>query len=199
MIDLKEHKFPYESFIGGWYLPEKICDDIIEIFKNNKQFWEPGRLGYDDIDPNRKESTDISISTVNSDYPFNDYKKYLSQIKKNYEAKYQVLKESWEYDIDNYNIQYYKPKQGFKIWHCERSDPNHRVLVFMTYLNDVEDGGTEFFYQKITTPAKKGLTLIWPTDFTHTHKGQISEKHEKFIVTGWLTFKSPVDNSLKKL
>jgi hypothetical protein len=32
----------------------------------------------------------------------------------------------------------------------------------MTYLNDVDDGGTDFLYQKLTTPAKKGLTLIWP-------------------------------------
>ena len=45
----------------------------------------------------------------------------------------------------------------------------------MTYLNDVPDGGTHFKYQDLTTPAEKGLTiLIWPTDFSHTHKGQIT-------------------------
>ena len=56
----------------------------------------------------------------------------------------------------------------------------------MTYLNDLEKGGTEFKYQKITTPSKKGLTLIWPTDFTHTHKSEIVNK-EKIIITGWLS------------
>ena len=54
----------------------------------------------------------------------------------------------------------------------------------MTYLNDIDEGGTVFKYQKITTPSIKGLTLIWPTDFTHTHKGQITDK-EKIITTGW--------------
>ena len=58
----------------------------------------------------------------------------------------------------------------------------------MPYLNDVPDGGTHFKYQELTAPAKKGLTLIWPTDFTHTHKGQITDKHEKYIITGWLGF-----------
>jgi hypothetical protein len=58
----------------------------------------------------------------------------------------------------------------------------------MTYLNDVDDGGTDFFYQKITSPAKKGLTIIWPTDWTHMHKGQVSMTKEKMIVTGWFTF-----------
>ena len=40
----------------------------------------------------------------------------------------------------------------------------------------------------ITTPAEKGLTLIWPTDFSHTHKGQITKQHEKYILTGWLGY-----------
>jgi hypothetical protein len=58
----------------------------------------------------------------------------------------------------------------------------------MTYLNDVKDGGTFFKYQNFKAPAKKGLTLIWPSDWTHTHKGEISKTKEKFIVTGSLGF-----------
>ena len=72
----------------------------------------------------------------------------------------------------------------------EHSSGN-RILVFMTYLNDVKDGGTEFLYQKLTTPAKKGLTLIWPTDFTHTHRGVISQTKEKYIATGWYAYDTP--------
>ena len=86
-------------------------------------------------------------------------------------------------------IQYYKPGEGFKKWHFERSSrAENRCLVFMTYLNDVPDGGTHFKYQDLTAPAEKGLTLMWPTDFSHTHKGQITDKHEKYIITGWLGF-----------
>jgi hypothetical protein len=195
MINLKEHNFPYESFIGGWYIPEKLCNDILETFKKNIQAWEPGKIGHNQIDYDRKESTDMYISKNDFKFPFDEYRKYISQIIKNYELKYEELKKHWSYNIvEDYNIQYYKPNQGFKSWHCERSAPTHRMLVFMTYLNDVEDGGTEFKYQKIISPAKKGLTLLWPSDFTHTHKGQISEKYEKFIVTGWLSYEpSPKD------
>ena len=64
----------------------------------------------------------------------------------------------------------------------------HRILIFMTYLNTVKDGGTFFKYQKLKIPAKKGLTLIWPSDWTHTHKGEISKTKEKFIVTGAFGF-----------
>ena len=56
----------------------------------------------------------------------------------------------------------------------------------MTYLNDVPDGGTEFLYQNLTTKAIKGNTVIWPATWTHTHRGQISQTHEKIIITGWI-------------
>jgi hypothetical protein len=32
---------------------------------------------------------------------------------------------------------------------------------------------------------KKGLTLIWPADWTHFHKGIPAPNEEKMIVTGW--------------
>ena len=59
----------------------------------------------------------------------------------------------------------------------------------MTYLNDIEDGGeTEFLYQKIKVKPRKGLTLIWPVDWTHTHRGIVSPSQEKTIITGWYEF-----------
>ena len=63
-----------------------------------------------------------------------------------------------------------------------------RCLVFMTYLNDVEKGGTFFPYQQRLVKAIKGKTLIFPSDWTHTHVGQISETQEKTIVTGWYSY-----------
>jgi len=98
------------------------------------------------------------------------------------------------------NIQKYEPGEGFFNWHCERTLPMQetvdRALVFMTYLNDVPNGGTKFFHQNIVTPARKGLTLIWPVDWTHVHTGQISETSEKYIITGWVHYiRTGVGNS----
>jgi hypothetical protein len=59
----------------------------------------------------------------------------------------------------------------------------------MTYLNDVDDGGeTFFYYQDLKIKPKKGLTLIWPVDWTHTHCGIVSPTQTKYIVTGWISF-----------
>ena len=89
--------------------------------------------------------------------------------------------------MDNYsvqevvNLQKYEPNEGFKECHSERRGKTQqtRCLAWMTYLNDVPDGGTEFLYQQMTSPAKKGLTLIWPSDWTHTHRGVPSPTQDK--------------------
>ena len=41
----------------------------------------------------------------------------------------------------------------------------------MTYLNDVTDAGeTEWYHQRLKIQPQKGLTIIWPCDWTHTHR-----------------------------
>jgi prolyl 4-hydroxylase len=89
------------------------------------------------------------------------------------------------------NIQYYKPKQGYPALHYERGEAfPARQLVYMLYCNTVTDkGGTEFPYQNITLSAVKGKLVIWPAEFTHPHRGIISNTQEKYIVTGWVEIK----------
>ena len=85
-----------------------------------------------------------------------------------------------------------KPGEGFLKFHFENQYPklHTRHLVFMTYLNNVDKGGeTEFLYQNVKFKPKKGLTLIWPTDWTHTHRGCPCKK-TKYIITGWYGFQN---------
>jgi len=35
---------------------------------------------------------------------------------------------------------------------------------------------------------EKGLTLIWPADWTFTHRGIPSMSETKYIVTGWYNY-----------
>ena len=197
MIDLKQHNFPYDSFIGGWYIPEHICDGMLDYYYQKSNDITPGVVGNleddnDPVKPDVKDSLDLFVEPNDSSSECKAYISYLMSCFENYVNYYEYANKVCEYGLNvGYNIQRYKKGGGFKTWHFERSHLTSmpRVLVFMTYLNDVEDGGTEFYYQKIKTKAKKGLTLIWPTDFTHTHRGIISHTKEKYIATGWFTMK----------
>ena len=102
------------------------------------------------------------------------------------------------YRLGTTNIQKYeKGKGGYFHWHSENyphpTDPNndsmHRVLLWMFYLNDVQEGGeTDFFYQGLKMKPKKGSLVIAPSDFTHTHRGSMPISNDKYIFTSWVLF-----------
>ena len=187
---MKEEHFELNTFIGGWYISKKICNDLIDLFEKKTKRQKEGRTGYS-TNPEVKESTDISL--WNTDTALDEYNDALYECLKLYMKKYPETQHelsSYDNSSEGTNIQKYLPGQGFKKWHCERTGIAKnikRVLVYMTYLNDVKDGGTEFKYQKIKTEAKQGLTLIWPCEFTHTHRGIIANE-TKFVTTGWYNF-----------
>ena len=97
---------------------------------------------------------------------------------------------------DNFTVQRYEQGVGgYHYWHSEifpqlpHNKPLHRVLAFLYYLNDVDEGGeTEFHYQGIKVKPKKGSLVIFPAGFTHTHKGHIPLSNEKYVVTSWLMY-----------
>ena len=189
-MDLKEYILPESTCIGGWYIPSNLCDELIQIFKDNPKNHAPGVVGPPlRVDPDWKVSTEVPIHPNYNHPSFIIYKSLIGNIIHLYEKKYPEVKNFSKFGmIESPQIQHYKPGEGFKVWHCERDGKDNRCLVFMTFLNDVPEGGTHFKYQNLTVPAEKGLTLIWPTGFTHTHKGQISKQHEKYILTGWLGY-----------
>jgi hypothetical protein len=59
----------------------------------------------------------------------------------------------------------------------------------MTYLNDVEDGGSTYFsHYDLDVQPQRGMTLIWPAEWTHAHSGRILNSGVKYIITGWMHF-----------
>jgi hypothetical protein len=134
---------------------------------------------------------DIAIDPKSYFFPWKNYMDSLHQCVKKYTEKFSYCENLSRFGVcEPYNIQHYNPGGGFKKWHYERNayafNELSRVIVYMTYLNNVDDAGTEWFYQNFKTKAKKGLTVMWPAEWTHTHRGIISPDKEKYIATGWL-------------
>ena len=102
------------------------------------------------------------------------------------------------YRLGTINLQKYDKGVGnYLHWHSEnypkahdsQCDALHRTVLFMYYLNDVEEGGeTDFFYQERKLKPKQGQLVIAPTSFTHTHRGNIPVSNDKYILTSWVLF-----------
>ena len=193
-LEIKSNEDP--NFIGNWNIENnQLCDQIINFFENNSELHIKGTTG-GGIDESIKKSTDM---TIHPEYLkekkyslFNDYFKNLNECFIDYKEQYDFLKIFVKkIHIGPFNIQKYFPGDHFAGLHSERTDMAsiHRLFAWMTYLNDVEDGGTtDFEYYKIKVKPETGKTLIWPAEWTHAHKGAVLKSGKKYIITGWLHF-----------
>jgi hypothetical protein len=178
--------FIYTSFLEDL----KLCDELVQHHKETP-FKGPGSLG-NVVAEEYKKSIDCYL------YPNSklggSYLVALQKVVEEYIRQYSFCDHyaPWKC-IELINIQHYAPEGGYFTWHTERTNAqlpaSVRHLVFMTYLNDVTDGGeTEFYYQNLKVQPQKGKTLIWPADWTHTHRGITSATQDKYIITGWFSF-----------
>jgi hypothetical protein len=178
------------DFIGEYEIDTGLCDAIINYFEDSRTDKRVGAT-LKGIDKSYKDSTDaLLIGDLRGEY-IKELDKCIHKYKEQWPNCNNIVN-NWTV-IENINIQKYDPGQGYRAVHCERSEGKDpackRFLVFMTYLNDVNDSGeTEFVHQERRIKPVKGKTVVWPAEWTHAHRGIVSNSETKYIVTGWLSF-----------
>lgn len=181
-------------FVHSFMIDETVCDGLIDYHSESPDKGA-GLIGQTvrQINTSRKVSTDVSTSIHEEDERIRSYRTQLFAGLDSYKERYRALNQNIRFwgVTEPFNIQHYEPNEGYLSWHCERARPEsgNRLLVFMTYLNDVSDGGqTEWEYLGLSVTPVKGLTIIWPTDWMYLHRGVTSQTQKKTIATGWFSF-----------
>lgn len=184
------------NFIGMWNIENNdLCNKIIHWFEENKDLQRQGVTSLGKISSSKKR-TDISVKpNTLDDFKFKYLNNYINELYKcfkDYNDQWPLLKDfAKDLDIGAFNIGKYTPGGHFGKIHSERTSLQtlHRVFAWMTYLNNVEDGGeTNFTNYDIKIKPQIGKTLIWPAEWTHAHSGEIVKSGEKYIITGWMHF-----------
>ena len=186
-----------KNFIGCWNINnDDLCRKVIDFFEKRKDLQKLGEVSFSGKNINVKKSVDISIHPKNlTQDGYEDLKFYLDILHEcfeDYKNQWTFLKDHIStLDIPSFNIQKYDIGGHFNKMHCERANLQsmHRVFAWMTYLNDVEDGGDTYFdHFDLRIKPSTGKTLIWPAEWTHAHRGEILNKGNKYIITGWMHF-----------
>ena len=147
----------------------------IFLFQNNSNLQRSKAAGKKFKQKNR---TDISIKPKRR--KFSLLKEYINELHKcylDYLEQWPFLKRmASKMDIGPFNIGEYLRKNI--------NQYTSQTFAFMTYLNDVEDGGET----KFSIKPEIGKAIIWPAEWTHAHSGEILNSGTKYIITGWLHF-----------
>ena len=164
-------------------LSKDECKTITQWFLDNKQlkkeeervgYWYADHLHYEEI-PSELQPMVRAICSLKdsyvSHYPESD-----------------MLPDSWV--LPSVRFKWWKPGDYYKSWHSEHNStrPN-MILGFMIYLSD-NDCSTEFMrYDNVETKAGRGL--MFPTFFTHTHRGSVCKKGlDRFALSGYYHYES---------
>ena len=185
-----------------------LCNDIIALFHRLKSEQYPGRCGVG-INKKVKDTTDLNLLHINKNIDIID-SEYIAkitqllsnEIKENMDNYTRLFDEIYpfdtctlnkkgdkhEYYIDAYQIQMYEQNIGQFVYHEDSQclPHAHRVITFMWYLNDVDDGGETEFFGHIKIKPTAGTLVLFPATWTYIHKGCVPISSNKYIITGWL-------------
>ena len=171
------------NFIWETEISTDVCDDLLRYYDECTYLKKREYTGI-----KHSEDLHLHLMLAQTEECLDKYLRELARVMDAYFEVYPMAGELQCNFASLFNIQRYPPGGGYKGWHFERG--NHREnrerhLVWMTFLTDNADGGTEFQYQDVYIPAVKGKTVIWPAEWTHTHRGRVCDT-EKTIITGWV-------------
>jgi hypothetical protein len=156
------------------FISEQECSYIINLFKDKTEKQIINGINYYHIPEDDYKKLDFLVPKITSS--FNNYSNKFKEIK-NYLDGSLVLTEL--------KFKHFKPGNFFENWHWEHSykDPL-RVVGLTIYLSD-HNCGTEFL-DGSTILSRKGRMTIFPSSFTHTHKGQLCPDHkDRYLFTAY--------------
>ena len=84
-----------------------------------------------------------------------------------------------------YQIQKTEPGKGY-VWHNDFTYDKEkaRELTYILYLNDVDEGWTQFYNGDQISP-RAGRVVIFPATWTYVHQGY-PPLQTKYLMTGWI-------------
>jgi hypothetical protein len=162
------------TLIENDFLSIKECDFIINLFKDRTE--EEVKNGINHYFFLKKDLEEINVIHEKIAKLFIKYHSIYPEI--NIMPGNKILTE--------FRFKHFKPGNYFNNWHSELwySTPM-RLVGFTIYLSE-HNCGTEFF-DGTYIKSEKGKAVIFPTLFTHTHRGQpCPDKKDRYLLTGYL-------------
>jgi hypothetical protein len=197
-----------ESFI--FIKPNSICDDlcdeIISKFEDDPNKYQGLTVG--GVQKDTKDTIDFRIPTnCEKWYKINkcllkvltqNIDEYIDTLSncENYKKTSQLFKRDYS-PINKKNIifyhflvQRYLKNEGRYVYHDDSyiniEENEYRIMTYLFYLNDVEEGGETVFWNDHKIKPEKGKLILFPACWTFPHCGRMPISSNKYIITGWI-------------
>ena len=188
-------------------LSSDFCDEIINAYENETNKYEgvtrsgmnksikdttDFRLNHFEDTPEHWKNIDIKLYSELT-IRVNEYIKMINN-EENYkkENNYNELYENIPVKVitdDGFLIQKYKKNSGKYVYHDDFSihfeTKRHRIITYLWYLNDIDEGGHTEFWGHYKVKPEKGKLIFFPACWCFPHRGNMPISNDKYIITGW--------------
>jgi len=181
-----------EDFIGIYkgYVSDELSDRIINeierVVTNSPSQLTQGEHQYPKGKLSRKDESIFMQDTSRA--LCGELNECLNVALEEYVNDFPILRDS-QFRSTCTKIQKTNVGGGYMEWHFETSSHmvSNRIIAWTVYLNDLPEGEgeTEFIYQHKRLQPVKGTVVMFPTAYTHTHRGNPPLTTTKYIATGW--------------
>lgn len=189
----------HSDFIGVYknLIPSEICNALIEEFERYKSLNTVyAGSTHGGVKKDIKSSIDANFMSnmTTAKYVSEHVFPLMQKAYDDYIKTYPILDSGvCPHEQNGFQVQKYEGiTGGYHTFHIEAGSKEtcDRVVTWMIYLNDIEEGGeTEFLYQKTRVKPTEGTLLFFPCNYTHPHRGNPTLGNEtKYVATGWLIF-----------
>jgi hypothetical protein len=197
-------------YINENSISRELCEDIINLFEVEESKYA-GKIKAG-VNKDVKDTTDYMINPEDKKWSkihsflkkelnnnLNSYLKKLNgndcinnreQLSSEVEYNYFSVLSLFFY---SFMVQKYNKNCGRYIYHNDShmdfSNKSYRVITYLWYLNDVNEGGQTVFEDNIKITPTAGKLLLFPACWTYPHCGKIPISDNKYILTGWVYMK----------
>jgi hypothetical protein len=193
-------------YINNKSISKELCADIINLFENEENKYKG--ITISGLNTNVKDTFDFVIPHISKKWE-KIYKFLNNEISINIIKYFNYLNNNFDFTNPNqktdqvykffekknfyYNfflIQKYKAKEGKYIYHDDAqisTDLNkYRIITFLWYLNDVNEGGETCFNGEFCVKPETGKLIFFPATWSYPHCGKMPISNDKYILTGWI-------------
>jgi len=189
-------------FIKSNSICHDLCDEIISKFEDEPDKYIGLTLG--GVQKDTKDTTDFIIPN-NCEEWYKIRKCLLKVLTQNIDEYLDNLSNCENYKntehsflpIDkknvifyNFMVQRYIKNEGRYVYHNDSNinveKNEYRIMTYLWYLNDVEEGGETVFWNDHKIKPEKGKLILFPASWTFPHCGRMPISSNKYIITGWI-------------
>jgi len=201
-------------YVNKTSICKQLCDDIISMFEAEEEGKYEG-VTFGGLNKDVKTTTDFLIPKENTKNANEESKQkwrrvnsflekeiarnttiYIQNLQKkvdgeeqNSSRRFQILSTNF-LTTGEFMIQKYDNGKGRYIYHNDSKvdwpQKRHRVLTYIFYLNDVDEGGETEFWKNFRVKPEAGKLVLFPASWLYPHCGRIPYSSDKYIITGWL-------------